>query len=624
MCTSSLASRATLPVVADALTLVQAGAPQVRLVWWSADLSPVARFAADEIKRYLARISGAEMSVERVAAPARFGSSGVALTPPNGPQLENASTRLADELAGLPDDSFALYSQNEPVILAGTTHRATLYAAYELLERIGVRFFAPPFAFYADNAERIPHSSNIRVPRLRIVQRPSLTLRRKYVEEGWSHTPRTLVQLIDWMAKQRLNVLVYPDYQGLGVVRWDTWREQLLPELNKRGLMIEVGGHGYQSFLNHAAGRADWFERDTDGHVLDNFDASNADALGAYVDNVLEYLRSHPEIAIFSAWPADAPDWPKRALDRFDSPSDTQAHIANQLVTAVRQAGMPVRLSALAYSYANTLDPPRRTNANDASVIVDLATFDRSHTEPISGTTNRKYVRLLERWRETQPANAIAICEYYRRYAWRSLPVILPQLIGSDFGQYRAAAVTGLGIYSEPADWLTFELNHLLVARLSWNVDLDVSAFTQTYLDERFGSAAAVMQQYLVLVEEAARTIFDRPQGDFANPTRVATVHRLYSQAREPLASRTNGFLMEQLARNLDYALADVEISYYEVVAPDRVAQERAKQRMCELLQQHMFDGIILAHPSATRRCQPEAASRSTTWVYAAYRERWP
>lgn len=69
------------------------------------------------------------------------------------------------------------------------------------------------------------------------------------MEEGWSHTVDNLPQLIDWMAKQRLNILVYPyDYVALGLVEWDTWREQLIPELERRDMILEVGGHGYDSF----------------------------------------------------------------------------------------------------------------------------------------------------------------------------------------------------------------------------------------------------------------------------------------------------------------------------------------------------------------------------------------
>ena len=40
------------------------------------------------------------------------------------------------------------------------------------------------------------------------------------------------------------------NYQGDGKVQWDNWREALTPELKKRDMLVEVGGHGYQNFLN--------------------------------------------------------------------------------------------------------------------------------------------------------------------------------------------------------------------------------------------------------------------------------------------------------------------------------------------------------------------------------------
>jgi hypothetical protein len=39
------------------------------------------------------------------------------------------------------------------------------------------------------------------------------------------------------------------DYQHQRRTRWDNWRDALIPELRKRGIPVEVGGHGYQTYL---------------------------------------------------------------------------------------------------------------------------------------------------------------------------------------------------------------------------------------------------------------------------------------------------------------------------------------------------------------------------------------
>jgi hypothetical protein len=466
--------------------------------------------------------------------------------------------------------------------MAGTTHRGTLYAAYELLHQLGVRFFAPAFPFYAERAEFVPRIEVSMVRELEIVQQPAMVLRRKYVEEGWSHTPSTLVQLIDWMAKQRLNVLVYPyDYLGHGIVRWDMWRDQLLPELQRRGILLEVGGHG---------------------PMPEHFDPSDADAVRAYTSRVLTYLRARPEIDIFDAWPADSPHWLQPSA-QFNSAAEAQAHVINHLLTEAEASEVTTRFEALAYSVTDTLEPPRR--AYSPSVILDLAPYDRSHTLPIS---KQHYAALIERWRTAQPRNDFGMHEYYRRYAWRSLPVLLPHLIAEDIAFYVKSGVRGLGMYSEPADWLTFELNHLLVATLSFDPHVDADTYVRTYLAERFGAAAGAMADYVRLVEAAARAIFDRPHGDFLDRSKVEVVRKLYTQAAEALAAAPADSLVERLTTNLQYARADLDGNV---------------ETASVLLRRHMFDGIVLPHPTALRRAQPGIDRESCAWVYATYRERW-
>src|SRR5690606_30498110 len=110
-------------------------------------------------------------------------------------------------------------------------------------------------------------------------------------------------QLIEWMPKLRFNILMVPlDYQGSGRVQWDKWQKELTPELKKRDLLIEVGGHGYQNFL-HAGmenGRLfeqhpDWFGKDKDcnpsrdRHLV--FNTSHADAVRYFINNILDYLK---------------------------------------------------------------------------------------------------------------------------------------------------------------------------------------------------------------------------------------------------------------------------------------------------------------------------------------------
>jgi hypothetical protein len=259
-----LACVRAVPAGADPqVTLVRDGRPNGVIVWWSSTESPTPEFAASELSAYLARMSGARMRVVHGSLDDPGSADGVAsgIVIATGDSAEPFERRTsvphawtrpgALRLSGSHGDAYAITTiGDDRLVLDGADHRGTLYAAYDLLERFGARFFAPRFDFYEGDAEYVPHRRTVATAALDVTQRPGMAYRKAYVEEGWSHTPTTLRELIDWMAKNRKNVLAYPyDYQAQGLVRWDQWRERIIPELDRRGISLEVGGHGYQSFL---------------------------------------------------------------------------------------------------------------------------------------------------------------------------------------------------------------------------------------------------------------------------------------------------------------------------------------------------------------------------------------
>ena len=168
-----------------------------------------------------------------------------------------------------------------------------------------------------------------------------MAYRKLDVEEGRTHTIGNLREMIEWMPKVRLNVLQVPlNYQGAGRVCWDNWREALTPEMKKRGVLIEVGGHGYQNFLSaRTDGGAlfrehpDWFGQDRNG-VPDTtmrvvFNTSVPAAVNYFLKGVERYLRAHPEIDIFDCWPPDVAKWAQTSSAGAGS---ANLHIAEQMI----------------------------------------------------------------------------------------------------------------------------------------------------------------------------------------------------------------------------------------------------------------------------------------------------
>ncbi|MFB6146387.1 MAG: DUF4838 domain-containing protein [Halobacteriaceae archaeon] len=614
------------------VTLVEDGSPTVTL--YRAGDAPVPVFAASEVQSYLESITGATPSIESTGAdagPSEPVASALVAGPADETDVAGALEGLATRLSGRDPDAFAVVTGDDHVALGGTTHRGTLYAAYALLERVGVRFFGPRFSVYDGHGERVPDRPTVAVPPVDAATAPDFRYRRKYVEEGYSHTEATLRQLVDWMAKTRHNVLVVPtDYENLGVVRYDDYREAVLPAVERRGLLVETGGHGFDSFLPPSVYREDHPEWFVDGYNV--FDLTADAAVETYVDNVVAHLQRRPEVDVFDAWPPDGATWPPRVVDAFGSVAAAYAHVVDRLATRIEDAGLDVTVEAIAYT--SHIEPPADGGAFD-DVLVDLAPFDRSYAVPIDGPAdaNERYVDLIERWRETVDAT-VGVYEYYRKYSWHSLPVVLPDLIGQDLRVYESLGVDAVGTYSEPADWIPYELTHLLVAALAWDTGVDPGDYTTRYLRDRYGEAGdAVVDAvatYLDCVAGAGRDLFDRFGGAYDDPDAVAAALDQFRDARAAVQSARDaapgggaaGHLLDVLDANAAFAVADTEISHHEL-AGETEAAALARQRTADLVRDHRFDGAVLESYWTVDRCTPLDVPEDAGWTRADYRAEW-
>ncbi|MER6102663.1 DUF4838 domain-containing protein [Streptomyces sp. NPDC001832] len=601
-----------------AFTLAHNGRGKATVLWWG---GTTAQFAASELADYVQRMSGARLRILR-AQPEQpqTATSGVLVLPGSQRQstavpplwLAQADRQLRDQVT----DSYLVSATADGVLLSGVGDRGVGYATYALLEQFGVGFFAPQFSYYQGAAETVPQTGDITVRSQTSLVAPSWPVRRKAIEEGWSINQAGLIALIDWMGKQRLNILVFPyDYVGAGVSRYEDFAAGMAPELAKRGIIVEVGGHGYDAFLR----RADYAQYYTPGANV--FNVHDEAAVSQYVANVVAYLRARPEIAIFDCWPPDGATWPKAALARFGTATNAEVHVVNKLVAALADAGLHVQVERIAYGAG--LDTPTVGNTFDPSVLIDFAAYGRTYSVPFgdpSSSVNANYLDVLRRWRAAHPGT-LAIYDYSRRYRWRELGNPIGVLV-QDTEAYRSVGVNGIGMYSEPASWLQFEAIHLFGARSAWNPTTTYDDFTSGYLPARFGPAAQEMADYLLCTADDP-DVLDKPGQGVALRTKYQAAAADIAAARAKTAGAgAAAIVLGRLAWGCELALADIDISRY-TQANDQAGKQQAMARYRELTQRHRFNGIQLESAFTTTRygeqvtrAQIAKQYRSPAWGY--------
>ncbi|HMR84087.1 MAG TPA: DUF4838 domain-containing protein, partial [Niabella sp.] len=338
---------AMLATVPDTVLLASKGKALYNIYLDGAS-DPTLRFAGAELKKYLDQISGAGFSI--------------ASAPGNKTMVLSASQK---EFSDKTENNYRISKDRNKIYLSAADETGVLYAVYDFLSRLGCHWAAPAFEFYNGVHEFVPsnhtlvytHSGNS-------PQSPAFKYRKLYIEEGLSHNSTNLAQLVEWMPKARFNILVAPiNYQGHGKVQWDNWRENLSPELKKRGIKVEVGGHGYQNFLNASmesgtlfSKHPEWFGMNKDGQRSPDKKwvccTSNPRAVAYVHNNILAYLKDRPEIDIFDFWPPDSEEWCYCAnCTSLGSASTRHALFVNQTAQFLKKHLPRVKLECLAYSH---------------------------------------------------------------------------------------------------------------------------------------------------------------------------------------------------------------------------------------------------------------------------------
>lgn len=596
-------------------SVIVAGGESDYTIIVSKEASSVEQFAASELQSYIEQMSGVKLPIQE-AGPVSGESNGIYV----GEELvrQQGISIPASELGW---DGFILESSGNNIYLAGLKQRGTLYAAYDLLERMGARWFAPDFEFYAPaQGEMIPQLSEISIPELHVISKPDLKYRKKYVEEGWTHTPENMAKLIDWMAKTKMNVFVHPvNYRNRDHTIWDSVRTQLIPELQKRGMVVEIGGHGYQTYLppsQYFDEHPEWFgmkdgERSQEERVV--FNTTNKDALSTLAQNISDYLKERPEVDIFDLWPPDAAQWSEDPESMAQgTPSDRQAIVLNYIAQELKDDFPDLKIEFLAY--ADYIEPPPAQKITADNLLMDYAPLTRSYAFPFwdyGHFENAEFDKALHKWIDGEAyTGEISFYSYYRKYAWRSLPIVFPRLIAREIHYFDSLGLVGMGSYSEPGDWFTYELNHYVIAKSSWNSLVDVHSLITDYTTHRYKEASEIINRYIWLMEETTRKANRIPHTEVKTETlndysgNLQKAESLLDSALTKTEDTAVRSLLEKLKLTLEYARLDLKVRElgFEIASnpghaqnTDHMELQKHYKDMTELFDENLDKGIFIS-----------------------------
>ena len=199
-----------------------------------------------------------------------------------------------EEALALEDEGICLKGDGKVVALVGKGTRGGLYAVYEFLEKyVGFRWPEP-------GREYAPQRSSLQ---LEFDHAHSPAFRYRGVALHGPCRDEFYRQIIDWLAKNRLNSLQF------SCEVYDQLRPKILNSILDRGLAPKIGAHSRQYFYASAK----YFPSHPEQFALVNGKRtgdtqlcySNHDSVEKYADNIIAYLRDRPEIGVVGLWPSD-------------------------------------------------------------------------------------------------------------------------------------------------------------------------------------------------------------------------------------------------------------------------------------------------------------------------------
>jgi hypothetical protein len=494
---------AALPAAsAGFFTLVENGAT-AHAISVAENAPPPVALAAGELRDYVERMSGARLPLRKVRQSPNLLSIGAA------PNVTPPPSRV---------DSFRVAITPEGIAMIGANSRSTLYAAYELLERLGCRWYFP-----GEDGEHVPAAKTLALAAGDDVSTAAFASR-GMVEDArpgsgyppfppdgaWEKRIAEDAQIYNiWAARNRMNAyrntstLDYAEYDRRGVAaRWGsghTIPRMLDPKLFETSPAL---------FRMDEAGR-----RVPNGNVC----VTNPETVERCAQWVIGYFKQNPrqETCPIGGQDIWGGAWCNCEKCRGFSPSEQAALLINGIHEHLRRTGVKGRCNYSAYR--DTLRHDLKKVKLDPETHVGYAPRERSYGHAHSDGSserNRWFWCNLQDWRQHH-SGPLNISDYYHDcILFYSVPAPTVRVIAQDMRDYktlRARGVTSfmMGRYS----WYCYATSLYVYARMSWDPSLDPEKLLDEMAQNLYGPAASSVRAFWRELESGMRPFL--AQGEF-------------------------------------------------------------------------------------------------------------
>jgi len=461
--------------------LIRRGRPEDR-IFLRSNPSPVEEYARDELRNHLHKMTGESPCIRRdywrhFALPEQ--GNAVYINDTDAAQaagMDTASLNLSEE-------AFHLETRQGNLYLVAGGPRGVLYGVYEILERLGCRWFTPEIT-------HIPQSNEVTFGPVCETQTPAF----EYRDEEW------FVSAGDptWAARNRLNghYTPIPGYMG-GFVDYGLFTHTI-------HRLVPPG----EFFDTHP----EYFCLVNGQRIPSHVCLTNPDVLKIATERTLQYMRAKPNCRIFSVSqndtrsPCECPSCTAR-VEKEGSQSGPWIHFCNAIAEETVKEFPDNLINTEAYMY--TIDAPRHVRLHP-NVRVRLCVIEICQGH---GMDVCDHPRTVQAYKALQDWGAITdqlyIWHYCTNFQNYTLPMPNMDELEHNLKLYRNKGVCGVMMQGCGEDGgAAAELGALrayVLSKLLWNPDRDVWSLVDEFLPAYYGSAASRVRAYMDLYHDRVR-----------------------------------------------------------------------------------------------------------------------
>lgn len=450
------------PVAAQDALVIADGGKTKAVVVVNADAGKWEKRAAEDLVRYVERMSAAKPTLANPAVPTAADAPllivGAAALKAD-PTLAAALAKAAKKEPVLRGDAIALRRTGNRVLIAGTNDDSHYYAVVELLRRWGCRWYLP-----TDIGECVPEKPLLTVEKLDYAYAPPFEVRNYWISWNGSNEGQE-----EFTRRNFMNTGVgVPNGHAIG-----EYVKELVPK-GKTLFDIPIA------------------EDATADHIVKK--VSGKFAKGEYFSLGMEDGVYRSESKLDRELQAGLKD--KYFLS--DSLTDPFLTLYNKVSERLlkEHPNSKSRIGFLAYG--NLTIPPQRKIVAAKPLVAYLAAID---IDPIHGMDDpkaparREYKEMLYRWAEVMEGRVVVYDYDQGMLVWRDVPNPSIQAIRQDIKHYQKAGILGISTESRNAIATTF-LNLHVRGQLMWNPDAEVSTSLRSFYATFYGPASVPMEHY--------------------------------------------------------------------------------------------------------------------------------